>query len=148
MRARVSPWNCILVAAVMVIAAATCSASEPDVTGNYEGIGAYSSSQMIISRVQGRIRVALMGGARDGSEPAAADCEAVAEGELVNGILRGQLIPFEGEVTSLDLKDIQRMDARVVVSFEKGMATVEGKFAHCGLQNALNGKYRKKSPTS
>lgn len=146
MRVRVSSWSSIVVAVWLVISAAACSASETDVTGTYEGVGAYRSSQMIISKVQGRTRVTLRGGARAGSEPTAADCEAVAEGELVNGVLRGQLIPFDGEITSLDAKDIQRMDARVLVLFEKGMATVEGKFAHCGLQNALIGKYRRSSP--
>jgi hypothetical protein len=130
-------------AAMLFTAAVACSASGQDVAGRYEGAEGHSAS-MVISKNQGRVRIVLQGGSRTtGSESVAADCEAVAEGEMINGGIRARLIPFEGEVTSLDAADIERMDSKVYVSIDKSVATVEGSFAHCGLQNALNGKYRK-----
>ena len=131
-------------AASLLFVATACPASEHEFMGVYEGVGAYRSSQMVVSRVQGHIRVLLQGGAPD-SGPAVADCEAVVEGVVVDGVLRGELIPFDGEITSLNTKDILQMDTRVLISFGNGIATVKGKFEHCGIYNALSGNYRKKS---
>lgn len=133
----------IIAVSIIATSATADSASEADIAGTYEGIGPYHSSEMIISKEQGHLRVFLKGGARDNSEAAAADCEAVVKGELVNGVLRGQLIPFEGEVTSLDTRDIQRINSQVLIFFDKNTAIVKGEFAYCGLQNALSGKYKK-----
>jgi hypothetical protein len=100
---------------------------------------------MSILKKDDRLRVELKGGGLVNTGASApGDCEAVAEGKLVGNVIRAKLVPFEGEVTSLDANDIARMNATVTVSFEKGVADVQGTFAHCGLKNALNGKYKKR----
>lgn len=122
-----------------------CAASaQSDLTGSYSAIGDHSGS-MTITKKQGRLRIELKGGTSGKDSAAvAADCEAIAEGELHGNVIRAKLVPFEGEVTSLNTRDIERMDSRVLVFFDRDIAAVEGAFAHCGLQNALNGQYKKR----
>jgi len=118
--------------------------TEADVAGTYDGIAGHRAL-MVISKVQSRFHVVFDGGAQTGGGAAvSADCEAVAEGEWVNGTVRAKMIPFKGKDYSLDADAIKRMDPEVLISFKKGVAEVEGSFDHCGLGNALYGKYKKR----
>lgn len=128
----------------LLVAATACAASSTEVSGSYVSVGSHRST-MIIARKQDLVRIELKGGGNPKDLASmAGDCEAVAEGQLSGGVIRAKLVPFEGEVTSLDAKDIEQIDPVVLVSFEKGIATVQGSFAHCGLRNALNGRYKKR----
>ena len=100
---------------------------------------------MTISRKRDLVHIELKGGgnSRDLASMAG-DCEAVAEGQLVGNVIRAKLVPFDGEVSSLDAKDIEQIDPAVLLKFGKNIVTVQGSFAHCGLRNALNGNYKKR----
>ena len=128
----------------LVANASVAQGSGSEIVGAYDGIAGHRSS-MVISEIRSRLHITLSGGALSAdTDSVAADCEAVAEGELIDGVLRATLIPFEGGGTSLDAKDIEKMDSRIIISFKGDIATVKGVFAHCGLRNALYGQYKKK----
>ena len=131
----------------LLLCSTTMSAT-PDpkrVVGIYDAVGMHRGT-LEVSLAGSRMRVELRGGAStSASAPIAGDCEAVAEGMFEAGVLKAHLIPFEGEVMSLDSSELARMRTDVIVRFSGGVADVEGSFSHCGLGSALHGKYKKTS---
>lgn len=132
----------ILLAISLMVVTGEFSSAQGDISGTYNGIEGHRAS-MTVSHLNGSIRLTFRGGSSTSSEVAAGDCEAVAEGDLIGNRIRAHLIPFEGELSSLTEREIGGIDSSVQVEFEKNVAVVSGTFAHCGLQNYLNGKYRR-----
>lgn len=131
----------LLIAGTLV--AAMCCAAVPEALGDYVSLDGRLSI-MQIRRANGHLRIVLNGGASaTDTDNAAADCEAVAEGELSGAVVRARLVPFEGELNSLKASEIAKMNPVVLVEIDKTMAVVRGSFPYCGLRNSLAGKYKR-----
>ena len=116
-------------------------AKSQNVLGEYHSVGDHQST-MIISQANEKIQIYLRGGgSKKDVSSVAGDCEVMAKGRLLNNRVEARLVPFEGEVSSLDTEDIEQMNSLIRVSFKEKFAIVEGSFAHCGVGNVLVGRY-------
>jgi hypothetical protein len=122
-----------------------CHAADKDVFGAYVDV-AYANTTMNIEEVGGRIHVSLSGGApRNLGAATPGICIAEAEGKLEGSAIRGKLIPFTSELTTVTADGIAQADPNFTIMFDKGRAKVEipGAAQHCGLQSDLSGTFQK-----
>lgn len=71
-----------------------------------------------------------------------ADCQAVAEGPLLDGTIDAALVPFESDAGGLEPADLQ--DApRLRLHLDGDSATLEGRFDHCPWTTVMAGHYRR-----
>ncbi|OJT95358.1 MAG: hypothetical protein BGN82_02180, partial [Alphaproteobacteria bacterium 65-7] len=120
----------------------------PQVDANFSG-GSYhrtspASANMTIAKRDRRWRISIDGAGPPAGGNTAADCTLVAEGQLVNGEINADLVPFETDTAEITAEDLKENPGKIIVKVSPSNVTVLHATVepHCGMGSDLTGLFR------
>jgi len=126
------------------------NAAKPAVSGSSQFTGGKyhrtdpASSDMTIARNGNLWHIAIDGAGPPNGGNTPADCSLEAEGPLVNGQIKANIVPFKNDTTEVSADDLKTSPGTVVVQLTASgvtvaQASVDG---FCGLGSDLTGSYQ------
>lgn len=133
-------------AALCMLAGCVSSSEQPQrvETGVY-AMASPANSELRVIALPGRpgeYRIEVHGGGDSGDGAAVgADCYAVAEGPLANGLISARFVPFESVDLGLDAKDLAAKPRRLTLKLNGDEAELSGDFDYCPMRTGMAGRY-------